>query len=94
MAPPPLPDTFVVNVADMLARWSNDRWLSTPHRVRNLSGGDRYSIPLFWDSSMDSVIECLPTCVRAGQTPRHPPVRFGDYVMERLNRNYDYRRAP
>ena len=48
IAAPPIAHTFVVNVADMLARWSNDRWLSTPHRVRNVSGRDRYSVPFFW----------------------------------------------
>jgi len=89
---PPLPGAFVVNVADMLARWTNDRWTSTPHRVRNLSGGDRYSIPFFWDPAMDSEIVCLPGCVEPGHMPRYEPICFGDYVMHRLDTNYDYRR--
>ncbi|MGH7212449.1 MAG: isopenicillin N synthase family dioxygenase, partial [Acetobacteraceae bacterium] len=58
----PIPGTWVVNVADMLARWTNGRWQSTPHRVKNLSGGDRYSCPYFFDMSMDSTIAVLPTC--------------------------------
>lgn len=90
LAAPPIAGTWVVNVADMLARWTNGRWQSTPHRVKNLSGGDRYSVPYFFDMSMDSVVEGLPTC------PGHaePPVRYGDYLMERLNRNYAYRKEP
>ena len=90
---PPVPETFVVNVADMLARWSNGRWSSTPHRVRNRSGRDRYSVPFFWDMDMESRIECLPTCCGPDHPPRHAPVRYADYVLERLDRNYAYRQA-
>ena len=62
LAAPPIAGTWVVNVADMLSRWTNGRWQSTPHRVKNLSGGDRYSCPYFFDMSMDSIVEVLPTC--------------------------------
>lgn len=89
---PPIPDTYVLNVGDMLSRWTNGRFVSTPHRVINRSGGDRYSLPYFLDPSMDSVIECLPTCTDAADPPRFVPVRYGDYLLDRLNRNYDYRR--
>lgn len=89
---PPIPDTYVLNVGDMLARWTNGRLVSTPHRVINRSGGDRYSLPYFLDPSMDTLIECLPTCTDADHPPQHPPVRYGDYLLERLNRNYDYRK--
>ncbi|MCW5771499.1 MAG: isopenicillin N synthase family oxygenase, partial [Rhodospirillaceae bacterium] len=92
LSAPPLPGAFVLNVADMLARWTNDRFVSTPHRVINTSRRDRYSIPYFFDTSMDAVIECLPTCTGPGNPPRYPPVRYGDYLMDRLNKNYDYRK--
>ena len=92
LAAPPVPGTWVVNVADMLSRWTNGRWQSTPHRVKNLSGGDRYSCPYFFDMSMDSVVACVPTCTDADRPPRHSPVRYGDYLMERLDKNYQYRR--
>ena len=90
---PPISGTFVLNVADMLARWTNDHFVSTPHRVVNRSGGDRYSIPYFFDTDMDAVIECLPTCTGPGNPPRYPPERYGDYLMNRLDRNYAYRQA-
>jgi isopenicillin N synthase-like dioxygenase len=88
----PIRGSFVVNVADMLARWTNGRWQSTPHLVRNLSGGDRYSCPYFFDPDMDAMISALPTCVGPSNPARQPPVRYGDYLLERLNRNYDYRK--
>jgi isopenicillin N synthase-like dioxygenase len=89
---PPIPGTWVVNVADMLARWTNGRWQSTPHRVKNLSGSDRYSCPWFFDPSMDSIVEVLPSCQGPQHPPEFPPVRYGDYLMERLDRNYAYRK--
>lgn len=89
----PIPGTWVVNVADMLSRWTNGRWQSTPHRVKNLSGGDRYSCPYFFDMSMDSTVAVLPTCQGPGNPPKEPPVRYGDYLLERLDRNYAYRKS-
>jgi len=88
---PPIPGTFVINVADILMRWTDGVLVSTPHRVRNLSGRDRYSIPFFFDPAMDTIVTRLPG-INAGAAPKWPPVCFGDYVMERLDRNYAYRR--
>ncbi len=92
---PPIPGSFVVNVADMLARWTNDRWQSTPHRVKNLSGGDRYSCPYFFDMDLDCTVACLDTCQQAPPI-RHATHRFcyGDYrALERLDRHYTYRKS-
>ena len=91
---PPIAGTWVVNVADMLSRWTNGRWQSTPHRVKNLSGGDRFSCPYFFDMSTDAIVSCVPTCTAADNPPLHPPVRYGDYLMERLDKNYQYRKDP
>ena len=89
----PLPGAFVLNVADMLARWTNNRFVSTPHRVVNdRTGRDRFSLPFFFDTGMDAVIECLATCAGWGNPRRYEPVRYGDYLLDRLNRNYDYRK--
>ena len=89
---PPIQGSFIVNVADMLARWTNDRWQSTPHRVKNLSGGDRFSCPYFFDMDLDCTVACLDTCHSATNPARYQPVRYGDYLLERLDRNYSYRK--
>jgi isopenicillin N synthase-like dioxygenase len=89
---PPVPDSFVMNVGDILARWSNDQFVSTPHRVINRSGRERYSQPFFFDPSMDATIEALPVCVPQGSAPKYEPVRYGDYLMERIDKNYHYRK--
>jgi isopenicillin N synthase-like dioxygenase len=89
---PPVPNTFVMNVGDILARWSNDLFVSTPHRVINRSGRERYSQPFFFDPSMEALIKALPPTVPAGSTPKYEPVVYGDYLMERIDKNYHYRK--
>lgn len=81
-------DAFVLNSADILHRWSNGRWVSTPHRVINLTGAERYSAPFFFDPHISTVVEPLPSCVPAGEAPRFEPVIYGEYLMERLRKNY------
>ena len=73
------------------ARWSNDRFLSTPHRVYNRQNRDRYSMAFFYDPNMDSRIVCLPSCADEANPPRYESVVYGDYLMERLNANHAYR---
>jgi isopenicillin N synthase-like dioxygenase len=90
---PSLSGSLVLNVGDMLERWTNGRFVSTPHRVVNRSTSDRYSIPYFFDTAMNEVIECLPTCTDAANPPRHVSVRYGDYLMDRLERNYAHRKS-
>jgi isopenicillin N synthase-like dioxygenase len=87
----PLPGTFVVNVGDVLSRWTNGRWQSTPHRVRNTASVDRYSVPFFFDPDMAEMIECLPGVLASAEKPRYAPVLYGDYLMERIDKNYGYR---
>jgi isopenicillin N synthase-like dioxygenase len=86
IAATPIPGAFVLNAADFLMRWTNDRLVSTPHRVVNRSTRDRYSIAYFHDTSMDTVVRPLP-----GAPPKYAPSRYGDYLMERLDKNYVYR---
>jgi isopenicillin N synthase-like dioxygenase len=90
---PPIPGTFLLNLGDLMPRWSNDRFVSTPHRVVNRSGRERYSIAYFFDPAMDAVIDCLPTCRSQDAPPRYPAVRYGDYLLERLDKNYAYRKT-
>jgi isopenicillin N synthase-like dioxygenase len=86
----PAPDgSFLVNMADMGQRWTNDRFRSTPHRVINLKGETRYSIPFFCGTRWDVKLACLPTCAGPGNPPRYPPLSFGEYMAEVTPKIYD-----
>ncbi len=67
------PGTFIVNTGDIMVRWTNGRFLSTKHRVINLSGGERYVFPVFISPNLDAKVECLPTCQGPGNPPKYPP---------------------
>jgi isopenicillin N synthase-like dioxygenase len=86
--PPGLPQTFLINSGDVLRRWTNDRFLSTAHRVFNASGKYRYAMPFFYGPRDDALIEALPTCTGPDNPARYVPIAYGDYQRWFLNRNY------
>ncbi|MEQ8839378.1 MAG: 2-oxoglutarate and iron-dependent oxygenase domain-containing protein [Acidimicrobiales bacterium] len=81
---PPTPGAFVINVGDLLSRWTNDRYVSTEHRVLGVPGVDRHSIACFFDLDEDAVIEVLPTCISAADPARYGPITAGDYIEQRF----------
>ena len=87
---PGVEDAFVVNGGDILHRWTNERFLSTPHRVVNRSHRDRYAIPFFCDPNHDTVIECLPSCASPGNPAKYPAIAFGDYAIWFARKSYEH----
>jgi isopenicillin N synthase-like dioxygenase len=83
---PPIPGAFVCNIGDCLMRWSNDIYLSTPHRVVSPAGRDRYSVAFFLDPNPDVSVECLPGC--HGAHAKYPPILAADYLRQRLDATY------
>ncbi len=81
MDAPYVEGAFVVNGGDILHRWTNERFLSTPHRVHNVSGTVRYAIPFFFDPDHDTMIDCLPSCRSADHPAKYPPIKFADYAL-------------
>lgn len=90
---PVLAGAYVVNIGDCLMRWTNDIYVSTPHRVVNASGRERYSIAYFLDPNPDALVAALPGTVAPGATPKHPPITAADYLAGRLDATYAHRRS-
>lgn len=84
----PIPGTYVVNLGDMIARWTNDRYHSTLHRVVNISGRERYSVPFFYSGNPDHEVSCLPGCLQADEAPKYPPVTVEQHMIEMYRRTY------
>jgi isopenicillin N synthase-like dioxygenase len=82
---PVVPGAFIVNIGDCLMRWTNDVYVSTPHRVVNRSAKERYSIAFFYDPNPDAMVETIPSCVGQGEVRRYPPILAADYLTVRLN---------
>jgi isopenicillin N synthase-like dioxygenase len=88
-----VPGTFIVNIGDLMSRWTNDRWVSTMHRVvppAVESGGtaDRMSIAFFLQPNDDALIACLPTCTDATHPPLYEPVTSGAHYQGKSNSSW------
>jgi len=90
---PAIPGTFIVNGGEMLRRWTNDRFLATPHRVINRSGRERYAIPFFFDCTIDEPILPVPTCVGPDNPPKFTPTTYMEFMTWYQTRNYDVLRG-
>ncbi|KIY62182.1 Clavaminate synthase-like protein [Cylindrobasidium torrendii FP15055 ss-10] len=84
----PIPGTFVVNLGDQLARWTNDVFKSTVHRAVNKSGTERYSMPLFFGTDYNVRLEPISGCVSEDNPAKYEVVTAGDYVKSRLEATY------
>lgn len=82
-------NSFVVNTGDTLHRWTNGRYLSTPHRALPPVGQHRYAIPFFLGPHLDTTIECLPGCSNNDNPPRFPPITYADYMAWWYDANYN-----
>lgn len=85
---PVVPNAFVCNIGDCLMRWTNDTYVSTPHKVVNPPGRDRYSVAFFLDPNPDIEVACIPSCIGAGETAKYPPITAGEFLHSRLAPTY------
>jgi isopenicillin N synthase-like dioxygenase len=86
---PYIPGSFAVNSGDMMQRWTNGRFKSTPHRALPPTEQDRYAIPFFLGPQFDWLIECLPTCTGPGNPPRWEPITYAAWQEYWYDANYD-----
>ena len=85
----PIRGTFIVNIGDTLARWTNNVFNSTPHRVINRSDlHSRYSMAMFFDPHVDTIVRCLEGFKDDAAPEKYDPIRYGDYLLGRLNTNH------
>lgn len=86
----PIPGTLVINLGDMVPRWTNGLYHSNPHRVRNLhSGGEpRHSIPFFYSPDYLARVEAVPTCVSSDNPPRFAPCTAGEHLQQMAAKTY------
>ena len=83
---PPISGAFVINIGDLMQRWTNDRWVSTVHRVVNPANSEqarqrRQSFAFFHQPNWFAEIACLDNCLAPGETPKYQPVLSGPYLM-------------
>ena len=89
----PVKGAYIVNLGDLMAQWTNDRWRSTLHRVvtppaRLAASSRRHSMVFFHQPNYDALIECLPTCLASGERPKYAPVTSGAHLHAQLAKIY------
>ena len=89
---PFVPGAYVINIGDCMACWTNDRWVSTMHRVVNpaktFAGEARMSIVFFQQPNDDAIIDCIPTCKDVGNPPRYAPISSGAYMAAKIGKTW------
>ena len=88
------PHELVINLGDMMARWTNDRWHSTLHRVVNPPDltdamSRRQSIGYFMHPNYDAPIECFPTCLDSGETSLYPTITAGEHIAMKIEKSHN-----
>ncbi|WP_144107119.1 isopenicillin N synthase family dioxygenase [Paraburkholderia sp. BCC1886] len=86
---PLIDDALVVNIGDLMMQWTNDQWISTMHRVENppfdiAATNRRQSLVFFHQPNYDAMVECLPGCLAAGESPRYAPISSGDHLRSKF----------
>ena len=94
----PVPGAFIINLGDLMAQWTNDRWRSTLHRVVNppravAANTDRLSLVFFHQPNFDARVECLPTCLAPGEEPKYPPTSSGEHLRAKIASTYAQEQA-
>lgn len=86
----PVPGTYVINLGDMIRRWTNDTYRSTLHRVvANTADAHRYSIATFFNPRDDYRVACVPTCLKEGDAPNYPPCTVGEHIRDMVRKTYE-----
>lgn len=87
---PYIAGAFICNIGDCLMRWTNDIYVSTPHRVL-IPEQERFSIAFFLDPNGDAEVTVLPSCVEEGQSAKYPPTTGAEYLAQRLDVTQEFR---
>lgn len=86
---PTIEGAFVCNIGDCLMRWTNDTYVSTPHRVVNATGRERFSIAFFFDPNPDAEVACMPGCTGEGRPAKYASISGADYLKSKLDASYE-----
>ena len=85
----PNPNAVVINTGDLMERWTNGKFRSTPHRVCQIPGNpERFSIALFVDPDSNAPIEVLDSCLAEGETSQYPRITAGEYITGRIEASH------
>ncbi len=87
-----VPESFVINIGDLMACWTNDRWRSTLHRVVNppreaFGSSARLSLVFFHQPSHDARVECLPSCIDPGHPEKYAPTTSGAHLLAKISKS-------
>ncbi len=91
---PARPGSFAINIGDMMERWTNDRWVSTLHRVANppgdIAGSSRRQSVIFFNiPNYDALVECIPTCTDSNKPAKYPPITVAEHHLMKMGKMFD-----